>query len=125
MAAAKPKHDAVLIMESRGLAPGVRSLGFSQNWTRLYHAAHYIIDLSTRPEGKTFTLYGHVLPASDNRIPTAGSVFLTAEADSAVTQQAHLGHDGDFVFNLSVTGCYFISIDMDDAILVLPKCCFS
>jgi hypothetical protein len=125
MAATKPKYDAILIVESRGMAPGVRSLGLSQQWTRLYHAAHYIIDLSTKLEGKTFTLYGHVLPANDGAPPSAGTALLTPEADSAKTQETHLGSEGDFVFNLSAAGCYFISIDVSDAIMVLPKCCFA
>lgn len=86
---------ATLMMESRGLAPHVRSGGFMQGWSRLYRTDDYFIDVTWQQEGVGGVIRGQVLSASGEDITLSGEVLLQ-DSSGLKTSQTALDSLGQF-----------------------------
>ena len=112
--AEKATLAAVLVMESKGFAPAVRSAAFSGAWSKLYQADDYYLDMTLTPSGKTARLQGQLLAADGGPLPE-GTVALY-QGDEVV-QSVSLGAAGDFYADVSEAHQYRLVVEMDDAIL--------
>ncbi len=101
----KFSYPSVLLMESHGLAPNVRSTSFSsvKVWSKLYQAGPFFVDLTLGPGDGNLSLRGEVLTTNDTPPPAEAEVKLFNEqGECAVTK---LG-DGGFMLPLETTGLY-------------------
>jgi hypothetical protein len=90
---------ATLMMESRGLAPHVRSGGFSESWSRLYRTDDYFIDITWQQEGHGGVIRGQVLSADGKDVMLDGQVALQDTAGQK-TVTTYLDGLGQFHFQL-------------------------
>ena len=114
IAAAKATLTAVLVMESKGFAPAVRSAAFSGAWSKLYQADDYYLDMTLTPSGKTARLQGQLLAADGGQLP-GGTVALYQGEE--VIQSVPVGAAGDFYIDVSAAHQYRLSVELDDTVL--------
>jgi hypothetical protein len=107
---------ARLVMESRGLAPAVRSLGLHSDWSRLYQANTFYLDLMLKPKDKTSNLIGQLL--SEASIPLRGEISLLQ--DQTLIHRIQLGRDAEFLVEVKESGIYQLSISLGDTTISVP-----
>jgi hypothetical protein len=107
--------DAVLVMDSRGSLTPVRTRAFALAWSRLYHAGHYYLDLSLKPESKQAVLLGRLLPEMLNA-RLEGQVRLQAAAGGK-PRLVRLEPPGEFRLLCDTPGQYELLIELQDAIV--------
>lgn len=74
-------HEAILIMESHGFAPNVRSQTFnSAVWSKLYLQDGHYVDIELKPTHDSRSLIGEVMSVSDG-VQATGSVSLYANGE--------------------------------------------
>ena len=100
--------EATLILESRGLAPQVRSAAFSDIWSRLYQAEEYVLDLSCQAEGKLSRLQGQVMMDASNSSPVGQVTLLNAQGE---VSSARLDSFGQFQLNVSEPGDFRLRVE--------------
>ena len=110
---------AVLLMESKGLAPKVRSFSFSDNWSRLYKAGDYVIDMSCETQGKTSSLKGQVLVEGKSELSPDAVITLQA-GGSGEQAQTRFDSWGQFKLELAQQGSYELSFKLPDATITIP-----
>ena len=105
---------AVLVMESKGFAPAVRSAAFSGAWSKLYQADDYYLDMTLTPSGKTARLQGQLLASDGGQLPS-GTVALYQGEE--VVQSVSVGAAGDFYVDIEEAHQYRLSVELDDSVL--------
>ena len=96
-------QDAELIMESRGYAPDVRSVSFTQNWSKLYQTPKHSLDMSCRAFEQGLQVQGQVLSRLQD-VLEPGQIVL--KDSSAGMVWSEIGVLGDFSFELDAPGAY-------------------
>ena len=112
--AEKVAITAILVMESKGFAPAVRSAAFSGAWSKLYQANDYYLDMTLTPSGKSARLQGQLLAADGGQLPE-GTVALY-QGDEVV-QSVSLGAAGDFYADVAEAHQYRLVVEIDDTVL--------
>ena len=110
----KATLTAVLVMESTGFAPAVRSAAFSGAWSKLYQADDYYLDMTLTPSGKTARLQGQLLASDGGQLPS-GTVALYQGEE--VVQSVSVGAAGDFYVDIGEAHLYHLSVELDDTVL--------
>lgn len=100
--------EATLVLESRGLAPQVRSAAFSDIWSRLYQAEDYVLDLSCQAEGKLSRLQGQVMVDASPDTPIGQVTLLN---NSGEISSARLDSFGQFQLNVSEPGDFRLRVE--------------
>ena len=103
--------EATLVLESRGLAPQLRSTAFSAMWSRLYQADDYVLDISCRAQGRHSSLQGHVMRDSGLDL-SSGQVTLIHRQEEL--SSATLDAFGQFQMDINVPGRFELRVDMAD-----------
>jgi hypothetical protein len=107
--------DAALVMDSRGSLTPLRTQAFAVGWSRLYHAGHYYLDLSLKPESKQVVLLGRLLPEMlDARLE--GQVRLQA-ASGGKPRMVRLEAPGEFRFLCDTPGQHELLIELQNVIV--------
>ena len=101
-------HTAVLVMESRGLAPAVRSMDFSGTWSKLYRAGDVYLDMTLKPAAKAASLQGQLLTEGERAL--RGEIKLIK--DGTVLASTMLGADADFGMNVAQPGLYGLELEL-------------
>ena len=113
---APPLHIGVMLMESHGLAPNVRSTSFSsvKVWSKLYQAGPYFLDLTLGPSEQALRLRGEVMASGDSLLPTDGAVTVLDGSDTVVASTALAAGSGlddrSFSVDLGGTGDYRLEL---------------
>jgi hypothetical protein len=113
--AARVDLTARLVMESRGLAPSVRGVGFHSDWSRLYQAEAYYLDLMCKPKDKKASLLGQLL--NEDGVPLAGEVELLQDDQSI--SNASLGRDADFFMEIEDAGHFELKITLSNSTIII------
>lgn len=106
--------DAALVMDSRGSLTPVRTQAFVVGWSRLYHAGHYYLDLSLKPESKQAVLLGRLLPDTLGA-GLEGQVRL--QAAGGKPRLVRLEDPGEFRFLCDTPGQHELLIELQDVIV--------
>lgn len=106
--------DAILVMESRGFAPAVRSAAFSGAWSKLYQADAYYLDMTLTPSGKTARLQGQLLKDDGGQLP--GGTVALYQGDEVV-QSVPVGAAGDFCVDVGEAHQYRLSVQLGDTVV--------
>lgn len=101
-------RDAILVMESRGIAPSVRSAAFTGVWSKLYQAGNLYLDVTLKPGAKTASLQGQLLSEGD--LSVSGKVNLFR--DSNILSSVPLGHEVGFGLTIDEPGDYRLELDL-------------
>lgn len=110
--------EAILVIESRGLAPQVRSAAFNDIWSRLYQAEGYVLDLSCQAEGNLSKLQGQVMVAANLDAPTGEITLLSAGGEAS---SAPLDSFGQFQLNVREPGDYSLQVDTAEHSFAVSK----
>ena len=110
---------AVLLMESKGLAINVRSFSFSDNWSRLYKAGDYVIDMSCESRGKISTLKGQVLIEGKSEL-SSDAVINLHHSGSGEVNHTQFDSWGQFKLDIAQQGSYDLSFKLPDATITIP-----
>ena len=102
-------------MESRGLAPSVRGVGFHSDWSRLYQAEEFYLDLMLKPKDKKASLLGQLL--NEDGIALVGDVELLRGDESLGLMT--LGRDADFFMEIEEAGNYELKITLSDSTIIV------
>ena len=111
----KSIHYASLVIESRGFADDVRSSQSQLEWSKLFSAGEYYIDLSLRSEGDGFALKGQVLAVDSSRALPKGRAALTLASKAKVSEA--LNASGAFSLELDEADFSDLEITLSEAIL--------
>ena len=103
---------ATLILESRGLAPQLRSAPFNAMWSRLYQAENYVLDLSCKAQGRHSSLQGHLMLDSSPDIPSGTVTLLCADEELG---RATLDAFGQFQLNIDKPGKFQLRVDSQES----------
>ena len=95
MRATTPISEAVLVMESRGIAPNTRSFSFSDAWTRLYRSQDFYLDMSCEQVEGAAQLQGQLLDTEGSEAQAPGDVVLR-DAQAGEVARATLDPSGHF-----------------------------
>ncbi len=106
--ASRTAEDAVLIMESRGLAPQVRGFHFTDFWSRLYKTNEYFLDITCRPDDAQSRLTGQVMLSSGEDIQETASVRLYQGKE--LVAEVEVDSYGQFNFALEKQGEYELKV---------------
>ena len=115
-------HPAVLLMESHGLAPNVRSSSFASMkvWSKLYQAGPYYLDVVLGPGERGLSLRGEILAADDSAVPAEGRVTLH-DGGGAILSSGSLnsraGSEGAFTFDVERSGNYRVEVVLRNELL--------
>jgi hypothetical protein len=114
----RTSHPSVLLMESHGLAPNVRSTSFASInvWSKLYQAGPYFLDLSLEPGEHNLDLRGEILSSDDPPLPTEAEITLYDEHGQRAVAQ--LG-DAGFSLPLDQAGLYRLEVSYEAAVLTV------
>ena len=102
------RHDAVLMMEAKGLAPAVRSGALSKTWSRLYQGGPYQVDMMMSLEGDSARLVGQLIAADGPGLPGAGTISLF-EGERLV-ELSPIDEAGSFMLDLAPEGCFSLEV---------------
>ena len=102
-------------MESRGLAPAVRSVDFSGTWSKLYKAGDVYLDMTLKPAAKVASLQGQLLTEGTRALQ--GEIKLLK--DGAVLASTMLGADADFGLNVAQPGVYALELELGGKTLAI------
>lgn len=113
-------HYAVaeLVIESRGIAPMVRSFSFSDSWSRLYRAEDYYLDMTCKPQGRSTMLKGQLMLESTSDVQTEAVVTLSS--NNQEISRAQLDDWGQFRLTLEQQGSYELVLKMPCLTLMIP-----
>ena len=108
MSATKTYHS-VLLMESHGLTPDVRSTSFSsvKVWSKLYQAGPYFVDLMLRPGDRSLDLHGELI--AKNGAPAPDQIVVTLR-DRQGTASTVSAYNGTFTLELTALGNYRLDL---------------
>ena len=111
-------YPSVLLMESHGLAPNVRSTSFSstQVWSKLYQAGPYFVDLMLGPGDRALALHGELM-ADSAPIPTEGTITLRDQQDTVVSTTTAI--DGAFSLQPDNPGSFHLDLMFNQETLTL------
>jgi hypothetical protein len=111
--------QVTLLMESKGWAPRVRSLSFSDNWSRLYKAGDYIIDMSCASKGQSSNLKGQILLEGSHEARSDAAISLYNKKSGEVGE-AQLDEWGQFQLGIAEQGIYDLTLKLSDATITIP-----
>lgn len=113
-------HEAILLMESFGLAPDVRSTSFSsiKVWSKLYQAGPYFVDLMLRPGASALALRGEIMTESST-VPSEVTVTLRDHHGNAVSSTR--ASDGAFELEVERQGIYRLDVAFGRELLCLSE----
>lgn len=111
----RSSYPGLLLMESHGLAPNVRSTSFAsvKVWSKLYQTGPYFLDLTLVPGDGDLNLRGEIL-SSESSLPEDAQVTLFDR--NGVSATTVLG-DGSFVLPLDQPGRYRLEVSFSEALL--------
>lgn len=112
----KLRYPSLLLMESHGFAPNVRTTSFSSVnvWSKLYQAGPFFLDIALRPGESGLHLRGELLSGGDGPMPTGCEIELfDADGSCAATP---LGEDG-FVLPIERVGTYRLEVSSDQMLI--------
>ena len=107
-----------LVMESRGIAPQVRSLANSCYWSKLYRAGQYFLDLSCKSNDASHVIRGHLFAESGYEV-VKGKINLNQLNDAPI--QANLSNFGEFKLDVLESGCYELEVSLEGQSLKIPQ----
>ena len=112
-------QQATLVMESRGLAPQVRSFHFTDLWSRLYKTDDYFLDITCKPEGELSQLSGHIMLSSGLEPEESANIILYK--DNQEITQAGLDDFGQFKLDVDMQGTFDLEVQFGDARITVPQ----
>ena len=110
---------ASLVMESRGLAPEVRSFHFTDLWSRLYKTEDYFLDITCKPQGDQSQLSGQVM-LNNGRDATERAQIVLYQHNQAVAE-ADLDDLGQFKFDVEKNGIFDLELKFNEARITVPQ----
>jgi hypothetical protein len=110
---------AVLMMESKGLAPNVRSRNLHAAWSRLYRTDTHFIDLTFNTT-QAGVLQGQLLNADDDLTPVSGKVILR-HTGSEQAQEALVDGYGQFRLETDLSQAASLDIYLEHLQLTIPS----
>lgn len=112
-------QQATLVMESRGLAPQVRSFHFTDLWSRLYKTEDYFLDITCKPEGEVSQLSGQIM-LSTGLEPNQEAHIVLYQNNSQVAQSG-LDSFGQFKLDVNKHGTFDLEVKFADARITVPQ----
>ena len=112
-------QQATLVMESRGLAPHVRSFHFTDLWSRLYKTEEYFLDITCKPEGEVSQLSGQIMLSSGLE-PNQNAQVVLYHNDHEIAQAALDGF-GQFKLNVTKHGSFDLEVKFQEARITVPQ----
>ncbi len=112
-------QQATLIMESRGLAPQVRSFHFTDLWSRLYKTEDYFLDITCKPDGDVSQLTGQVMLSSGLE-PQEEAFIVLYKQDKEIAQSG-LDAFGQFRLNIEEHGLFDLQVRFPRAQITVPQ----
>lgn len=113
------KHEAHLVMESRGFAPHVRSFHFNDIWTRLYKTDDYFLDITCKPEGTQSRLSGQVVLNDGSDATERAKIFLYHHNQEVAA--AEVDDYGQFRLDVETNGTFDLEVKFSQAHITVPQ----
>lgn len=113
-----PTVAAVLVMESRGYAPAVRSISFGGNWSKLYQAGERYLDMNLKAGERSALLQGQLL-GEGLEGPLSGRVTLAPLEPTGATLEVAVERDGSFRLEPDTVGHYRLELALSDGAIVI------
>lgn len=96
--------QAELVMESRGLAPQLRSVAISDSWSKLYRTDAHMVDMSFQADQGRMMLQGQLLEQNGWDVLEAGHIVLRDQHAGMIWSE--LSETGEFYFDVDEPGDY-------------------
>jgi hypothetical protein len=112
-------QNASLVMESRGLAPNVRSFHFTDLWSRLYKTDDYFLDITCKPDGEHTQLSGQVMLNSGLEVTERAQIVLYHHNQAVA--EADIDDYGQFRIDIDQHGIFDLEVNFPEAKITVPQ----